>query len=55
MEGHSEKSNSFRATYDIVGSLPLELVLTIAEYLEPADIVRYQKVRIVLQFIAEFL
>ncbi|KAL1992107.1 hypothetical protein VTN49DRAFT_4139 [Thermomyces lanuginosus] len=44
MEGHSEKSNSFRATYDIVGSLPLELVLTIAEYLEPADIVRYRKV-----------
>lgn len=55
MEECSERTNSFRETYDIVGSLPLELVLDIAEYLEPADIVRYQKVRIVLQFIAEFL
>ncbi|KAL1992106.1 hypothetical protein VTN49DRAFT_4138 [Thermomyces lanuginosus] len=44
MEECSERTNSFRETYDIVGSLPLELVLDIAEYLEPADIVRYQKV-----------
>lgn len=30
--------------YDIVGSLPLELLLEVVEYLEPADIVRSQKV-----------
>lgn len=31
---------------DIVGSLPLELVLQIVEYLDPADIVRSQRVGI---------
>lgn len=31
--------------YDIVGSLPLELVVQVAEYLHEADIVRNQRVR----------
>lgn len=39
-------TDSFRATYDIVGSLPLELVLVIAKDLDPVDIVRGQRVRI---------
>lgn len=34
------------SAYDIVSSLPLELLLEIVEYLEPADIVRSRRVRI---------
>lgn len=33
--------------YDIIGSLPLDLLLEIVGYLEPADIVRSRRVRIV--------
>lgn len=36
----------YKKYYDIVGSLPLELLLKIAEDLEPADIVRSQRVLI---------
>lgn len=32
---------------DYIGSMPLKLLLQIAEYLDPADIVRCQRVRIV--------
>lgn len=32
--------------YDIVGSLPLELVAQVAEYLDLGDVVRSQRVRI---------
>lgn len=31
--------------YDIVGSLPLELVIHVVEYLDEVDIVRSQRVR----------
>lgn len=44
--GRAFKAGSFRATYDIVSSLPLELVLAIVKYLDPADILRSQRVRI---------
>lgn len=39
-------AGSFRVTHDIVGSLPPELLLLIVEKLDPADIVRSQRVRI---------
>lgn len=35
----------FRCQYDVVGSLPLELVLQIVKYLNPEDIVRSRRVR----------
>lgn len=31
---------------DLIDSLPLELLVQISEYLEPADIVRSQRVRV---------
>mgnify|MGYP001357074407 CR=1 FL=1 len=34
--------------YDIVGSLPLELVIQIVYHLDEADIVRSQRVRLLL-------
>lgn len=33
------------AYYDIVGSLPLELVVSVVEYLDETDIVRSRRVR----------
>lgn len=32
--------------YDIVGSLPLELLINVVEHLDPEDIARNQRVRI---------
>jgi len=39
-------------SYDIVGSLPLELLVQVVEYLDLEDIVRSQRVRIA-QFVVE--
>lgn len=50
MEKQRRRANLFQETYDIVGSLPIELVLEITEYLRPADIARNLKVRITGSF-----
>lgn len=36
--------------FDVVGSLPIEILLQILKYLDPADIVRNQRVRIPSSF-----
>lgn len=49
MAGHvSAQSSQVRLKNDdIVCSLPLELLLNVIEYLDPADVVRNRRVRII--------
>lgn len=47
MTGRSEsapEARPFQATYDIIGSLPVEVLLDIVKYFGPADVFRCQRV-----------
>lgn len=49
------RSERFRSHFDIVGSLPLEIVLQIVTCLDPEDIARSRRVRMPFFFFFSFL
>lgn len=40
----ASQAGPFRETYDIIGSLPVEILFDIVKYLDPADIFLSQRV-----------